>query len=123
MGFVYANIQVGHPDGGDMIDIPNVLVDTGSAHTVLPASLLSELHVVPKEVVRVAFPGQHEADEWGVGQANIRIAGHPQTWACPVYFCPEEEYLVGATTLETFGLMVDPVETGLMRKPVRARPI
>ena len=123
MGFVYANIQVGHQDGGDMIDIPNVLVDTGSAHTVLPASLLSELHIEPKDVVRVAFPGQSEAVEWGIGQANIRIAGRQQTWVCPVYFCPEEEYLLGATTLETFGLMVDPVETGLMRKPVRARPI
>ena len=122
MGLVYVNIQVGHQDGGDMIDIPNVLVDTGSAHTVLPTSLLSELHVEPKDVVRVEFPGQGEV-EWGVGQANIRIAGHQQTWACPVYFCPEEEYLLGATTLETFGLMVDPVETGLMRKPVRARPI
>ena len=123
MGFVYTNIQVGHPDGGDMIDISNVLVDTGSAHTVLPASLLSELHVKPKDLVRVAFPGQSESVEWGIGQANIRIAGHPQTWVCHVYFCPEEEYLLGATTLETFGLMVDPVETGLMRKPVRARPI
>lgn len=122
MGFVYVNIQVGHPEGGEMENVPNVLVDTGSAHTVLPASLLSWLHVEPKEFVKVEFPGQSEV-EWGVGQANIRIAGYDQAWICPVYFCPEEEYLLGATTLESFGLMVDPVETGLMRKPVRARPI
>ena len=122
MGFVYANIKVGNQDGGDMIDVPNVLVDTGSAHTVLPASLLSELRVEPKDAVAVRFPGQAQV-EWGVGQANIQIAGNPQTWVCHVYFCPEEEYLLGATTLENFGLMVDPVETGLMRKPVRARPI
>ena len=122
MGFVYANIKVGHEDGGDMIDVPNVLVDTGSAHTVLPVSLLSELHVEPKEFVTVKFPGQAKV-EWGVGQANIQIAGQPQTWTCPVYFCPEDEYLLGATTLEAFGLMVDPGDAGLMRKPVRARPI
>ena len=42
---------------------------------------------------------------------------------CPVYFCPNEEFLLGATTLEAFGLMVDPLEAGLLPKPVRARPI
>ena len=122
MGLVYVNIQVGHQDGGEMIHVPDVLVDTWAAHTVLPASLLSGLHVEPKEAIKIALADQSEV-EWDVGQANIRIAGQPQTWTCPVYFCPKEEYLLGATTLEAFGLMVDPIETGLMRKPVRARPI
>ena len=122
MGFVYVNIEVGHQEGGDMIGVPDVLVDTGSAHTVLPQSLLIQLHVEPKEIVTIELAG-HDKAEWGIGQANIRIAGHHQTWTCPVYFCPNEEFLLGATTLEAFGLMVDPLEAGLLPKPVRARPI
>ena len=37
MGFVYTNIKVGNQDGGEMMHLDTVLVDTGSAHTVLPA--------------------------------------------------------------------------------------
>ena len=37
MGLVYVDIQVGNEGGGDMVNVPEVLVDTGSAHTVLPA--------------------------------------------------------------------------------------
>ncbi len=105
-----------------MIDVPDVLADTGSAHMVLLVALLSGLHVEPKESIKIALADQSEV-KWDVGQANIRIAGQPQTWTCPVYFCPEDEYLLGAVTLEAFGLMADPIETGLMRKPVRARRI
>ena len=122
MGFVYANIEVGNQDGGEMMHLDTVLVDTGSAHTVLPVRVLSALHVMPKDTVKIEMAGGKEV-EWGVGQANIHIVGHSQTWICPVYFCPEEEFLMGATTLEAFGLMVDPVESMLVQKPVRARPI
>ena len=122
MGLVFVNIEVGHQGGGDMIGVPEVMVDTGSVHTVLPESLLIQLHVEPMERVKIGLAGETEV-EWGVGQANRRIAGRQQTWTGPVYFCPDEEYLLGATTLEAFGLMVDPVEEGLIQKPVRARPI
>ena len=122
MGHVFVNIEVGHPDGGDLIGLPEVLVDTGATHTVLPASILYQLHVEPKDFVNIGLVGQEEV-KWGIGQANIRIAGQQQTWACPVYFCPDEEYLLGATTLEAFGLLVDPSENVLLPKSVRARPI
>ena len=144
MGLVYVDIQVGNEGGGDMVNVPDVLVDTGSAHTVLPASLLAELHVQPKdqgEVIRAReettaenmapyrAPGRYGrrgsalSDVWDIGQVNIRIVDAPQVWACPVYFCPVEEYLLGATTLEIFGLMVDPGGDGLVKRVIKARPI
>ena len=122
MGQVYVNIEVGHEKGGEMVSIPDVLVDTGSAHTTLP-TLLNNLHIEPVEPVDLRLPGG-KIVTWDVGQARIRLAGSPSEWTCPVYFCPkDDEYLLGATTLEIFGLMVDPVEEGLVRKPVRARSI
>ena len=37
---VQVDIEVGHRDGGEMVRIFDVLVDTGSAHTTLPAATL-----------------------------------------------------------------------------------
>ena len=123
MGLVYVDIQVGNEGGGDMVNVPDVLVDTGSAHTVLPASLLAELHVRPKDQGEVIRAGEEMTTVWNIGQVNIRIVDAPQVWACPVYFCPVDEYLLGATTLEIFGLMVDPGGDGLVKRVIRARPI
>ena len=123
MGLVYVDIQVGNEGGGDMVNVPDVLVDTGSAHTVLPASLLAKLHVQPEDQGEVIRAGEETTALWDIGQVNIRIVDAPQVWACPVYFCPVEEYLLGATTLEIFGLMVDPGGDGLVKRVIRARPI
>ena len=123
MGQVFVNILVGHPDGSEMIPIPEVLVDTGSAHTTLPIKTLESLHITPNDYVTVEFANQEKAD-WAVGEAKIQIRGSGKIWTCPVYFSPnEDECLLGATTLETFGLMVDPLEQGLVPKRVRARSI
>ena len=122
MGQVFVSIEVGHERGGEMIVVPDVLVDTGSAHTTLPTTLMESVHIEPVEFVDISLPGGSIVT-WGIGQARIRLAGNPREWICPVYFCPEEEYLLGATTLEIFGLMVDPLEEGLVRKTVRARSI
>ena len=120
MGQVYANIQVAHPGGEDVRRIADVLIDTGSFHTVLPASLLDELQVERKDVAQVRVVGQ-DADVWDVGEVSIRMLPQAQTWTCPVAFGPEGEYLLGATTLEIFGLMVDPVEEGLVKRTFRIR--
>ncbi len=123
MGQVFVNILVGHQDGGEMIPVSDVLVDTGSVHTTLPTKMLDDLHITPNDYVTVEFANQEQAD-WAVGQARIQIQGSDKIWTCPVYFSPDEgEFLLGATTLETFGLMVDPLEYGLIPKRIRARSI
>ena len=53
--------------------------------------------------------------------ARLGIEGHPERY-CPVIFGPEDQYLVGATTLEFFNLMVDPVAGALISRVPRARP-
>ena len=120
MGAVYANIGVAHPGGGDFESIHDALVDTGAAHTMLPDSLLRYLHIEPRE-----YDSWELADgsfkEMGFGMARISIDG--RDWPCPVIFGPEDQYLVGATTLEIFSLMVDPEGEKLIRRTYRARYI
>ncbi len=46
--------------------------------------------------------------EYGIGEARFNIDGRERT--CTVIFGAEGRYLLGATTLEDFGLMVDPTQ-------------
>ena len=117
MGLVFVNIQVSREDGlSDRVDVDEVMVDTGSAHTVLPKELLESLRVQPIDIEEVEY-GDGSRAVVPRGQIRIHIKGFEPTWVCPVYFASTEQYLLGATTLETFNLMVDPVQDGLVRRP------
>ena len=96
------------------------LVDTGAAHSVMPASLLAERGVIPLEYRLFAIAGGSEV-EYGYGMAQFSI--DEREFPCPVIFGVDNEFLLGATTLQIFNLMVDPAEERLVTKPLRARSI
>lgn len=102
----YADIGVGHPLGGDFLPVA-ALFDTGSTHSVIPESLLASLSLAPLErrTYRIADGNFIQHD---VGEARFRIDNRERT--CTVIFGPEGQYLLGATTLEDFDLMVDPTQ-------------
>ena len=104
MGTFYVDIGIGHPLGGDFLPV-SALVDTESTHSVIPESLLTSLSLAPLErrTYRIADGNFVQRD---VGEARFRIDGRERT--CPVIFGSEGQYLLGATTLEVFDLMVDP---------------
>ena len=104
MGTFHVEIGVGNPNGGDLHPV-SALVDTGATHSMMPQSLLVGLQLEPlrRRGFRMADGARAE---YGIGEARFRIDGEEQT--CPVIFGPEERYLLGATTLENFDLMVDP---------------
>ena len=106
MGTFHVDIGVGHPLGGDFLPV-SALVDTGSTHSVLPESLLASLSLAPTErrTYRIADGNFIQRD---VGEARFRIDDRERT--CTVIFGPEGQYLLGATTLEVFDLMVDPTQ-------------
>ena len=99
-------IGVGHPHGGDFLPV-SALVDTGSTHSVIPESLLASLSLAPLErrTYRIADGNFIQRD---VGEARFRIDNRERT--STVIFGPEGQYLLGATTLQNFDLMVDPTE-------------
>ncbi len=106
MGTFYVDIGVGHPLGGDFLPV-SALVDTGSTHSVIPESLLESLSLAPLErrTYRIADGNFVQRD---VGEARFRIDGRERT--CTVIFGSEGQYLLGATTLGIFDLMVDPTQ-------------
>ena len=103
MGLFTVTIGVGHLDGGDLVEV-SALVDTGAYHTVLPASLLTQLQV--RRIAEQNFEfADGNAEMLGVGLA--RIAWQDKEFPCPVIFGAEDKYLMGASTLESLDLMVD----------------
>ena len=97
------------------------IVDTGAAHSVMPESLLKRLGLAPIEYRPYTIAHGSEEVEYGYGVALFGIEG--REFPCPVIFGAEGQFLLGATTLQIFNLMVDPSEEQLVAKPHRARAI
>ena len=104
----------------ERVDIVPVLVDTGAAHTMLPGDLLEYLGV-EREWRQEFELGDLTRKQFDMGIATLGIEDVERQ--CPVMFGPEEEGLLGATTLEIFSLGVDPVHQQLAPITPRARAI
>jgi len=114
MGTFRVTIEIGNPDGTQFQSL-TALVDTGASYTTLPSELLRGLRVVPLErrEFQLADDSMVERD---VGLTQVRING--RVMPTLVVFEPVgTEALLGAYTLEGFGLGVDPVRRRLV--PVR----
>ena len=108
-------ISVGHPNGGDLYPV-DVVVGTGVAHTVLPESLLARMKLTPREK-RQFMIADGSTLEYGYGLARFRIEG--VEWPCPVVFGPEDNFLLGESTLAMFNLKVDHIEQHLCQAEVQ----
>ena len=91
------------------------LVDTGASYTTLPAPLLRDLGVAPhgRRPFLLATGGTVMRD---IGRTWVRIDGRVEM-TIVVFGDPDGLPLLGAVTLEEFGLGVDPVARKLVPVP------
>ena len=111
MGTFQVEIGVGSPQGL-RYEYVNALVDSGSTYNILPASMLRRLgiEIQGSGTFRLADGRRVERD---LGQTRVRINGQEAT--APVIFGDETtQPLLGAVTLEIFGLGIDPVDMRLI---------
>ena len=118
MGIFSVPLEVSHPDGDDRVGV-SAVVDTGSIHTMLPASLLAHIHIQPALERSFRFANGGEAP---LGVGFCRIVWQGDAALCPVIFGPEDQHLLGATTLEIFDLAVEPVTQRLVPRIHYERP-
>lgn len=86
-------------------------VDLEVTYSMFPASLLSCLGVEVWERNRwFIINGTEARHDFGVAHVTIDERELP----CAVIFGPESQHVLGATTLQTFGLTVDPTGTRLV---------
>ena len=111
MGTFTVEIEVGDSLGGQFETI-EALVDTGATYTMIPASVLNRLGVVPVAQMNfILADGQRI--ERDVGEASLRILG--SSFHSPVVFANEDSnVLLGAVTLQIFGLGVDSLNERLI---------
>lgn len=106
MGILRITLGVeGHLQRGRIVDIPNVMVDTGSEYTWVPRSILEGLGVSVERVRQfVTADGRVIARE--LGYAIIHAGG--ERTADAVVFADEGDMtLLGAHTIEGMNLRVD----------------
>ena len=106
MGLFHVDLEV-LPANGGTAERQTVLVDTGASYLSLPASVLRRLGYVPVDTQRVVF-ATGETAIWHVTEVRVRLEGRERT---VLAFLANERApkLLGAQTLETFGLGVDPL--------------
>ncbi len=106
-------VGVASPGASKFQDI-DAVVDTGAAHSFLPASFLEGLGVA-----RTRTRGFKLADgtrkTYDMGEARFRIEGREMN--SPVVFGDEDICLLGATTLEVFDLIADTTNLRLIDAP------
>lgn len=106
MGLFRVEIQVLGP-AGDPGKTLSVLVDTGASYLCLPKSLLISLGYRAIDQQRVVL-ASGETVTWDVAEVRARLQGRERT--ALAFMAPDQApQLLGAQTLETFGLGVDPL--------------
>ena len=114
MGTFHITLAVGDPQGESYVPV-EALVDTGATYTMLPASMLQNLGVVPHDRAEFELADGNVA-EMDIGRTWVRIDGRSEI--VPIIFGEAgTTALLGALTLEIFRLGVDLVRQELI--PVR----
>jgi excinuclease ABC subunit B len=90
------------------------LVDTGATFSAFPTPLLERLGIRPHRAMRFRLADGQE-QQWPLGWARVEVMGIEEQVL--VAFAPEgAPPIIGAHTLQSLGLVVDPVEHRLMPK-------
>lgn len=111
MGTFRYPIEIGDPQG-TRFERLDALVDTGASYTVVPASVLRQLGVVPTD--RRGFRlGDGRRTEREVGETRVRIDGKA-LMTLVVFGDKPAGSALGALTLEALGLAIDPVNRRLV---------
>ena len=116
MGLTYLEIEVAGPATPDNSEPVEFLVDSGAVHSVVPASVLDRLGVstLDSQEFRLA-DGSKVTRRKGVAvfRYGQRVGG-----ADVIFGEPGDSNLLGATTLESLGLVLDPLRRELRPLPM-----
>jgi clan AA aspartic protease len=119
MGLTYVRVRVGNPANGHETQEVNCLVDSGAVYSLIPGRILRKLHIKP-----------HSTREFVLADGQVirrRLATatfeyeHRRGDSMVIVGEPGDDPLLGATTLEGFGLVLDPFRRELrpMKLPLK----
>ena len=115
MSITFINFKISNPKNGGKFITRRLLVDSGAVYSVIPKEDLKMLGIKPDSKQKFILANNKEIEKQ-VGEARF-IWGDLQRTA-PVVFGNKDVYLLGATTLESMGLILDPLNRKLDKLPM-----
>lgn len=108
-------VKIQNPTFPEQKVLIEMVVDTGATYTQIPSSILESIGVTPKFKRRLKLADGRIIERDGT---IIDISLNGETMPTPVIFGENgSEPLLGAVTLESFSLAVDPVNKTLIPVP------
>lgn len=104
-----------HPLLGCNLNQMRFLVDSGIAYSVIPVEVLKKLGIKPVDRQTFLLANGEEVEKQ-IGEA--RFFFRKKGRVSPVVFGDPGVYLLGATTLENLGLILDPLSRELKPLPM-----
>ena len=116
MGLTVLGLEVGNPANPEVTKTDEFLIDSGAVYSVVPAPVLESLNIKPlaEETFRLA-DGSKVVRNKGIAlfKHGDRVGG------ADVIFGEEDDAtLLGALTLESLGLVLDPLKRELKPLPM-----
>jgi predicted aspartyl protease len=112
MGTFFVEVQLALPARPDRRERVKLRVDSGSTYTTISANVLRDLGVQPTERRRV-LTIEGKTAERGAAELLITLDGRTLHTLC-LFGDPGDLDVLGAYTLEGFGLTIDPVQRRLI---------
>jgi clan AA aspartic protease len=120
MGLTFATVRVGNPANGRQSEEVQCLVDSGAVYSLIPEPVLRRLGVEPHST-RAFVLADGQIIERRLATATFEYEGRRGD-SMVIVGEPGDDPLLGATTLEGFGLVLDPFRRELrpMKLPLKA---
>ena len=115
MALTYLKVKVSNPARPKKSKVVKLLVDSGALYSVVPESGLKELGIKPTSTEEFIL-ANGEVITRRVGNACFQYKGKLR--AAPVIFGDEGVFLLGATTIEALGMVLDPFRRELKALPM-----
>jgi len=115
MAITFLKIKVINPERPQKGKEFEFLVDSGALYSVIPHKILKALGIKPTSTQEFIL-ANGEMIKKPIGNAYFQY--RKMIRAAPVVFGVEGIYLLGATTIEAFGMILDPINRELKPLPM-----
>lgn len=115
MSITYLDIKVKNPQAPKKEITGHFLVDSGAVFSVMPESVLKKLGIKPTDKQKFSL-ANGEVIEKQVGNALFEYRNKLRS--SPVVFGEKDIFLLGAVTLESLGVIIDPINRELKPLPM-----
>ena len=115
MAVTYLDIKAINPQYPKRFTVGHFLVDSGAVFSVMPSSVLKTLKIKATDTQKFTL-ANGEVIEKNVGNALFEYRGMVRS--SPVVFGEKDIFLLGAVTLESLGVVLDPINRQLKPLPM-----